>query len=119
MPSSDEVKGLVPKAFVILKPGVAPSRELALDIFRFLRRRLAPFKRVRRLEFSDLPKTVSGKIRRIELRKRESSARRARRAARTNTGRRTSRTSRRARRCHSGSRTVRGRLATRCRRPLR
>ncbi len=71
VPSSDEVKGLVPKAFIILKPGVAPSRELALDIFRFLRRRLAPFKRVRRLEFSDLPKTVSGKIRRIELRKRE------------------------------------------------
>ena len=48
-----------------------PSRELALDIFRFLRRRLAPYKRVRRLEFSELPKTISGKIRRVELRKRE------------------------------------------------
>ncbi|MFO0583711.1 MAG: AMP-binding protein [Anaeromyxobacter sp.] len=71
VPSPDDVKGLVPKAYVILKPGVAPSRELALDIFKFLRHRLAPFKRVRRLEFSDLPKTVSGKIRRIELRKRE------------------------------------------------
>ena len=71
VPSPDDVKGLVPKAFVILKPGVTPSRELALDIFKFLRFRLAPFKRVRRLEFSDLPKTVSGKIRRIELRRRE------------------------------------------------
>ena len=71
VPSPDEVKGLVPKAYIILKPGKAPSRELALEIFRFLRRRLAPYKRVRRLEFSDLPKTVSGKIRRVELRKRE------------------------------------------------
>jgi acetyl-CoA synthetase len=71
VPSADDVRGLVPKAFIILKPGVKPSRELALDIFRFLRFRLAAFKRVRRLEFSDLPKTVSGKIRRIELRKRE------------------------------------------------
>jgi acetyl-CoA synthetase len=71
VPSPDAVKGVVPKAFVILKPGAAPSRELALDVFRFLRRRLAPYKRIRRLEFSDLPKTISGKIRRVELRKRE------------------------------------------------
>jgi acetyl-CoA synthetase len=68
VPSPDAVRGVVPKAFVILKPGQTPSRELALDIFRFLRRRLAPYKRVRRLEFSDLPKTISGKIRRVELR---------------------------------------------------
>jgi acetyl-CoA synthetase len=71
VPSPDPLRGLVPKAFLILKPGHAPSRDLALDIFRFLRRRLAPFKRVRRLEFSDLPKTISGKIRRVELRKGE------------------------------------------------
>jgi acetyl-CoA synthetase len=71
VPSPDEVKGFVPKAFIILKPGIQPSRELALDIFSFLRFRLAAFKRVRRLEFSDLPKTVSGKIRRVELRRRE------------------------------------------------
>jgi acetyl-CoA synthetase len=71
VPSPDEVRGLLPKAYIILKPGKAPGRELALEIFRFLRRRLAPYKRVRRLEFSDLPKTVSGKIRRVELRKRE------------------------------------------------
>ena len=71
VPSPDDVRGLVPKAFVILKPGQVPGRELALEIFRFLRLRLAPYKRVRRLEFSDLPKTISGKIRRVELRKRE------------------------------------------------
>jgi acetyl-CoA synthetase len=71
VPSPDDVKGLVPKAFIILKPGQAPTRELALEIFLFLRQRLAPYKRVRRLEFADLPKTVSGKIKRVELRKRE------------------------------------------------
>jgi acetyl-CoA synthetase len=71
VPSPDPVRGLVPKAYVILKPGKMPDRELALEIYRFMRRRLAPYKRVRRLEFSDLPKTVSGKIRRVELRKRE------------------------------------------------
>jgi acetyl-CoA synthetase len=71
VPSPDAVRGVVPKAFLILKPGQAPSRELALELFRFLRRRLAPYKRVRRLEFSDLPKTISGKIRRVELRKAE------------------------------------------------
>jgi acetyl-CoA synthetase len=71
VPSPDELRALVPKAFIILKPGLAPTRELALDLFRFLRSRLAPYKRVRRLEFSDLPKTVSGKIRRVELRQRE------------------------------------------------
>jgi acetyl-CoA synthetase len=75
VPSPDPVRGVVPKAFVILKPGKEPSRELALDVFRFLRRRLAPYKRVRRLEFSDLPKTISGKIRRVQLREQE--ARRA------------------------------------------
>ena len=71
VPSPDPVRGVVPKAFLILKPGQEPSRELALEVFRFLRRRLAPYQRVRRLEFSDLPKTISGKIRRVELRKQE------------------------------------------------
>ena len=68
VPSADPVRGVVPKAFLILKPGQVPGRELALEIFKFVRRRLAPFKRVRRLEFSDLPKTISGKIRRAQLR---------------------------------------------------
>jgi len=71
VPSPDAVRGVVPKAFVILKPGTQGSRELALEIFKFLKRRLAPYKRVKRLEFSDLPKTISGKIRRVELRKKE------------------------------------------------
>jgi acetyl-CoA synthetase len=71
VPSPDAVRGLLPKAFVILKPGREPSRELALEIFRFVRRRLAPYKRIRGLEFSELPKTISGKIRRVELRKKE------------------------------------------------
>jgi len=74
VPSPDPLRGLLPKAYVILKPGRTPGRELALEIFKFLRRRLAPYKRIRRLEFSDLPKTVSGKIRRVELRGREQEA---------------------------------------------
>ena len=49
----------------------ARDRETALSIFRHLRERLAPFKRVRRLEVYDLPKTISGKIRRVELRQEE------------------------------------------------
>jgi acetyl-CoA synthetase len=71
IPSPDPLRGVRPKAFIILKPGAAPTRELALELFRFVRRRLAPYKRIRRLEFSELPKTVSGKIRRVELRQRE------------------------------------------------
>jgi acetyl-CoA synthetase len=75
VPSADELRAVVPKAFLILKPGQKPSRELALEVFRFIRRRLAPFKRVRRLEFSDLPKTISGKIRRVQLRNLEAERR--------------------------------------------
>lgn len=71
VPSPDPVRLAVPKAFVILAGGHEPSRELAKDILAFTRERLAPFKRIRRLEFSDLPKTISGKIRRVELRKAE------------------------------------------------
>ncbi len=68
VPSPDALRLAVPKAFVVTRAGFAPSRELALDVFAFLRGRLAPFKRIRRLEFADLPKTISGKIRRVELR---------------------------------------------------
>ena len=54
----------------------APSHELARDIFIFVRERLAPYKRVRRIEFViELPKTVSGKIRRIDLRRLEADRR--------------------------------------------
>jgi acetyl-CoA synthetase len=68
VPSPDALRLAVPKAFVVTRAGFAPSRELAMDVFAFLRAKLAPFKRIRRLEFSDLPKTISGKIRRVELR---------------------------------------------------
>lgn len=68
VPSPDAIRLAVPKAFVLLKPGVEPSRATALAIFRFLRDRLAPYQRIRRLEFGDLPKTISGKIRRVQLR---------------------------------------------------
>jgi acetyl-CoA synthetase len=72
VPSPDPMRGLVPKAFVAVASGFTPGEDLARDIFAFLRRTVAPYKRVRRIEFSELPKTVSGKIRRAELRHNES-----------------------------------------------
>ncbi|TLX56030.1 AMP-dependent synthetase [Stutzerimonas nosocomialis] len=72
VPSPDPVRLCVPKAFLILAQGHAPCPELAADILAFAREHLAPYKRVRRLEFvSELPKTLSGKIRRVELRQLE------------------------------------------------
>ena len=71
VPSPDSMRLAVPKAFLALAPGHAPDRETALSIFRHSRAALAPFKRVRRLEFAELPKTISGKIRRVELRRAE------------------------------------------------
>lgn len=71
VPSPDPLRLSVPKAFVTLRQGVAPSREVAASLFAFTRERLAPYKRIRRIEFGDLPKTISGKIRRVELRKQE------------------------------------------------
>ena len=68
VPSPDPLKLSVPKAFVVLAAGHQPGPELAEDILRYCREHLAPFKRIRRLEFSELPKTISGKIRRVELR---------------------------------------------------
>jgi acetyl-CoA synthetase len=68
VPSPDPVRLAVPKAFLILTQGTEPSRDLARDIFAFVRGNLAPYKRIRRIEFSDLPKTISGKIRRVQLR---------------------------------------------------
>jgi acetyl-CoA synthetase len=72
VPAPDELRLAVPKAYVVLVAGQQPSKELAGDILRFCRERLAPYKRIRRLEFADLPKTISGKIRRVELRNAES-----------------------------------------------
>jgi len=77
VPSPDPIRAAVPKAFIALAPGHAPDRGTALAIFRHLRSSLAPFKRVRRIEFAELPKTISGKIRRAELRVNEAAARNA------------------------------------------
>jgi len=75
--SPDKLRGFVPKAIITLRPEAKPSRELALEIFKFTRERMAPYKRPRIIEFSaELPKTVSGKIRRNELRRVESDLRR-------------------------------------------
>jgi acetyl-CoA synthetase len=71
VPAPDAMRLAVPKAYLVLAAGVDPGRETMLSIFRHLRERLAPFKRVRRLEVYDLPKTISGKIRRVELRQEE------------------------------------------------
>ncbi|UQA55822.1 AMP-binding protein [Polyangium aurulentum] len=71
VPSPDPMRLAVPKAFVALAPGKAPSEALAREILLFAKEKLAPYKRVRRLEFMELPKTISGKIRRVELRSRE------------------------------------------------
>jgi acetyl-CoA synthetase len=71
VPAPDAVRLAVPKAYVVLVAGAEPSRELAGDILAFCRDNLAPYKRIRRLEFADLPKTISGKIRRVELRQAE------------------------------------------------
>ncbi|MDR3534138.1 MAG: AMP-binding protein [Rhodopila sp.] len=71
VPAPDEMRLAIPKAYVALVAGAAGDRATALSIFQHLRARLAPFKRVRRLEFYELPKTISGKIRRVELRQME------------------------------------------------
>ncbi len=68
VPSPDPVRLAVPKAFVVLAPGWEPSAETARAIFAHCRAHLAPYQRIRRLEFTELPKTISGKIRRVDLR---------------------------------------------------
>ncbi|MBS1897394.1 MAG: AMP-binding protein [Actinobacteria bacterium] len=75
VPSPDPVRLSVPKAFVVLVPEAEESRETAQAIFAFTNEKLAPYKRIRRLEFHPLPKTISGKIRRVELRKQEEAQR--------------------------------------------
>jgi len=73
VPSPDPMRLAVPKAFIALAAGYSPCEEVARSIFVFIRENLAPYKRIRRLEFCELPKTVSGKIRRAQLRKEEQS----------------------------------------------
>jgi acetyl-CoA synthetase len=72
VPSPDPIRLAIPKAYVLLTAGHEASREVALSIYRHLQTRLAPFKRIRRIEIvSELPKTISGKIRRVHLRRLE------------------------------------------------
>jgi acetyl-CoA synthetase len=71
IPSPDPVRLAVPKAYILLAAGHEPSPDLAQSIMAFCRERVAPYKRIRRIEFADLPKTISGKIRRVELRGQE------------------------------------------------
>lgn len=72
VPSPDPIRLAIPKAFVLLTSGAERTPETALSIFKHLHTRLAPFKRIRRLEIvTELPKTISGKIRRVQLRRLE------------------------------------------------
>jgi acetyl-CoA synthetase len=71
VPSPDPVRLAVPKAFVTIRAGFSADRETARTVFEYCRAHLAPYKRIRRIEFCELPKTISGKIRRVELRRRE------------------------------------------------
>ncbi len=72
VPTPDPIRLALPKAYVSLIAGTKVSRETALSIFQYTNSRLAPFKRIRRIELvSELPKTISGKIRRVQLRRLE------------------------------------------------
>ena len=71
VPSPDELRLAVPKAYIVLAAGIAPDAAAARAIFEHVRSRVPAFKRIRRIEFADLPKTISGKIRRVELRRAE------------------------------------------------
>ena len=77
VPSPDPMRLAVPKAFIALAPNATADKATALSIFQHVRAHLSPFKRIRRIEFVELPKTISGKIRRVELRVNEASQRAA------------------------------------------
>lgn len=74
VPAPDPIRLAVPKAYVVLAPGYEAGAGTAEGILRFCREHVAPYKRIRRLEFGELPKTISGKIRRVELRGKENEA---------------------------------------------
>jgi acetyl-CoA synthetase len=71
VPSPDALRLSVPKAYITLRAGFAPDQATAAAIFRYSRDKLAAYKRIRIIEFTDLPKTISGKIRRVDLRRQE------------------------------------------------
>ena len=68
VPARDDLRLTVPKAYISLVPGVDASEQTAFEILKYARDHLAPYQRVRRIEFAELPKTISGKIRRVDLR---------------------------------------------------
>jgi acetyl-CoA synthetase len=74
VPAPEETRLNAVKAYVALAPGWTADEGTALAVLQYARQQLPPFQRVRRLEFFDLPKTISGKIRRVELRQREADA---------------------------------------------
>jgi acetyl-CoA synthetase len=75
VPSPDPLRLSVPKAFIVLAAGCAADAATAASILQHVRSKVSPFKRIRRLEFTSLPKTISGKIRRVELRHAEAQRR--------------------------------------------
>jgi acyl-coenzyme A synthetase/AMP-(fatty) acid ligase len=82
--SPDEMRGAIVKAFVILAPGYQPSEALATELQEHVKRVTAPYKYPRDIEFvSELPKTISGKIRRVELRQQEIARKQAGRQTKT------------------------------------
>ena len=73
--SPHEIRGFAVKAFVLLKPGQAPCKQVADDLFSYCDKHLANYKIPRIIEFVEtLPKTISGKIRRVELRATEANS---------------------------------------------
>ncbi|MET0536166.1 MAG: AMP-binding protein [Steroidobacter sp.] len=68
VPSPDPLRLTVPKAFVVLAAGFSADVATARSVLAHVRERVSPYKRIRRIEFAALPKTISGKIRRVELR---------------------------------------------------
>ena len=71
VPAPDPIRLAVPKAYVMLAAGWEPTAATAKTLLGFCRERMPVYSRIRRLEFASLPKTISGKIRRVELRERE------------------------------------------------
>jgi len=68
VPTIDNRDRIVPKAFIVLKPDFIPNKQMALELFRFIRDNMAPYKRPRSIEFMDeFPKTISAKVMRKDL----------------------------------------------------
>lgn len=71
VPQPDPTRLSIAKAYISLSADWEPNADTARAIMEYVRERVAPYLRVRRVEFAELPKTISGKIRRVELRRRE------------------------------------------------